>query len=89
MAKLPLFHERAAEEGRGGSPGWWFGAPIVAFLYAFLTPRLVPEIVPLPDLPNGVAPAMRWFIGLLLGVALLSGWRVFRWVRSTRPVVRS
>ena len=88
MTKLPLYHEKAAEDGRGGSPGWWFGAPIVAFIYAFLAPRFVPEIVSLPDLPNGVAPAMRWFIGLLLGVALLSAWGLVRWIRSTRARAR-
>jgi hypothetical protein len=84
MSKLPLYHE-AGKDGRGGIPGWWFGAPIVAFGYAFLTPRFVPEIVALPHgLPDGMAPLMRWFIGLLLGVALLSAWRVVQWVRSGR-----
>jgi hypothetical protein len=84
MTRLPLYHE-TARDGRGGIPGWWFGAPVVAFAYAFLAPRFVPEIVTLPPgLPQGVAPAMRWFIGLLLGVALLSIWRLVQWLRSSR-----
>jgi hypothetical protein len=84
VTKLPLYHE-AARDGRGGIPAWWFGAPFVGFAYAFLVPRFVPDVVALPDgLPQGVAPTMRWFIGLLLGVALLSAWRVVRWARSPR-----
>ena len=84
MTKLPLYHE-TARDGRGGIPGWWFGAPVGAFAYAFLAPRFVPEIVTLPPaLPQGVASAMRWFIGLLLGVALLSIWRLVQWLRSSR-----
>jgi len=84
MSKLPLYHQ-TSRDGRGGIPGWWFGAPIVAFAYAFLTPRFVPDIVPVPgDLPGGMGPLMRWFIGLLLGVALLSAWRVIQWARSAR-----
>jgi hypothetical protein len=30
MAKLPLYHQ-TAHDGRGGIPGWWFGAPVIAF----------------------------------------------------------
>ncbi|HZL93329.1 MAG TPA: hypothetical protein VFB99_06780 [Vicinamibacterales bacterium] len=60
MTKLPLYHETSSD-GRGGIPGWWFGAPVVAFAYAFLAPRFVPDIVPPPQgLPEGMAPAMRW-----------------------------
>ena len=35
MTKLPLYHE-TARDGRGGIPGWWFGAPVIAFAYAFV-----------------------------------------------------
>ena len=89
MTKLPLYHE-TSRDGRGGIPGWWFGAAVVAFAYAFLTPRFVPEIVPFPQgLPEGLAPVMRWLIGLLLGVALLSAWHLVQWARSTRLPDRS
>jgi hypothetical protein len=82
--KLPLYHQ-TAKDGRGGIPGWWFGAPIVAFAYAFLTSRFVPDVVPLPEgLPPAAAPMVRWFIGLLLGVGLLSAWRLVQWARSMR-----
>lgn len=84
MTKLPLYHQ-TARAGRGGIPGWWFGAPVVAFAYAFLSPRFFPEIVSLPaELPQGMAPAMRWFVGLLLGVALVSAWQLVQWFRSSR-----
>jgi hypothetical protein len=82
MAKLPLYHQTATA-ARGGIPAWWFGAPAIAFVYAFLTPTFLPDIVSVPDaLPDGTATAMRWFVGLLLGVALLSTWRLVRWVAS-------
>ena len=45
MTKLPLYHETSSD-GRGGIPGWWFGAPVVAFAYAFLAPRFVPTLCP-------------------------------------------
>jgi hypothetical protein len=80
MEKLPLYHQ-TARDGHGGIPSWWFGAPIVAFVYAFLAPRLSLDIVTVPDaLPGGLASAMRWMVGLLLGVALVATWRVGRWV---------
>jgi hypothetical protein len=82
MAKLPLYHQTATD-GHGGIPAWWFGAPAIAFLYTFLTPGFIPDIVSVPEaLPNGMATAMRWFVGLLLGVALLSTWRLVRWAAS-------
>jgi hypothetical protein len=78
MRNSPLYHQTATD-GRGGIPAWWFGAPAIAFVYAFITPRFVPDLVSLPEaLPNGVATPLRWFIGLLLGVALLSTWRLLR-----------
>ena len=79
MRNSPLYHQTATG-GRGGIPAWWFGAPAIAFVYAFITPRVVPDLVSLPEaLPSGVATPLRWFIGLLLGVALLSTWRLLRW----------
>jgi hypothetical protein len=81
MTKL---HHETARDGRGGIPAWWFGAPFIAFVYAFATPRLLPDIVSVPaTLPPGLAAPMRWFIGLLLGVALLSAWQLVRWARIT------
>jgi hypothetical protein len=80
MEQLPLYH-RTARDGRAGIPSWWFGAPIIAFVYAFLTPRIGLDIVTVPEtLPNGMTAAMRWLVGLLLGVALISTWRVIRFV---------
>ncbi|HLG55304.1 MAG TPA: hypothetical protein VI485_08225 [Vicinamibacterales bacterium] len=82
MTKL---HHETATDGRGGIPGWWFGAPLIAFVYAFATPRLLPDIVSVPaTLPAGLAGPMRWFIGLVLGVVLLSTWHLIRWAGSTR-----
>jgi len=69
----------------GRIPAWWFGAPFVAFAYAFLVPRFVPDLVPLLEgQPVGLAPALRWFIGLLAGVALLTAWRLAQQARSAR-----
>ena len=88
MSKLPLYHE-TAPHGRGGIPAWWFGAPFFAFVYAFMTPRFLPDIVPIPAaLPPGLASTMRWFLGLLLGVVLLSLWQVIRWMRATTSGVK-
>jgi hypothetical protein len=84
MTRQPLHHQ-AASDGRGGIPGWWFGAPAVAFAYAFLAGRVAPDLIPLPEgLPAGMAPAFRWFVGLLLGVALLSVVRLALWARHRR-----
>jgi hypothetical protein len=84
MTNLPLHHQ-TARDGRGGIPAWWFGAPFFAFVYAFLAPGVLPDIVAVPEtLPQGLATALRWFIGLLLGVALLSCWQVVRWARRSR-----
>lgn len=79
MKQQPLYHQTATDE-RGGIPGWWFGAPVIAFVYAFVTPRFVPDIVSIPEtLPEGLATPMRWFVGLLLGVGLLLSWQIARW----------
>jgi hypothetical protein len=89
MARLPLYHQ-TAQNGRGGIPGWWFGAPVVAFLYALATPRILPDLVSIPDdLPTSLAGPMRWLVGLLFGVVLLSLWQLSRWARTTRVPRRS
>ena len=44
-ARLLLYHQTAMH-GRGGIPSWWFGAPIIAFVYTFFTATLVPDLVP-------------------------------------------
>lgn len=86
MTKLPLYHQTATD-GHGGIPAWWFGAPVVAFAYVFLIPRFLPDIVSVPDaLPVGLAATVRWFIGLVLGVALVTTWQVIRWARLRRVV---
>jgi hypothetical protein len=78
MARLPLYHQ-TARSGRGGIPTWWFGAPVVAFLYAFVAGRFVPDLVSVPnDLPSNLAAPLRWFVGIVIGVALLSAWAVVR-----------
>lgn len=83
MAKEPLYHETA--RGRFGIPGWWFGAPVVAFAYVFVTPRLLPDLVtPPPALPANLAAPLRWFVGLLLGVALMSVVQVILWLRRSK-----
>jgi len=84
MAKQPLYHQTATD-GRGGIPAWWFGAPVVAFVYVLVTPRFLPDVVSVPDaLPAGLAATIRWFIGLVLGVALATAWQCVRWVRAQR-----
>jgi len=80
MEKLPLYHQ-IARDGHGGIPSWWFGAPIVAFVYALLSATLGLDIVAVPDaLPNGLASVMRWMVGLLIGVTLVTTWRAGRWM---------
>jgi hypothetical protein len=77
MDREPLYHE--VSRGRFGLPAWWFGAPAVAFLYVLLTPRFLPELVVAGALPAGLAAAIRWMVGLLVGVALISAVRLFLW----------
>jgi hypothetical protein len=82
MARLPLYHQ-TARDGHGGIPGWWFGAPIVAFAYALVIPRFLSDPVAMPEgLPRGLDGILRWLIGLLLGVVLLSGWQFVLWARK-------
>ena len=71
MIKEPLYHE--TPRGRFGIPAWWFGAPVAAFVYVFVTPRWLPDLVtPPPALPANLAAPLRWFVGLLIGVALMT-----------------
>ena len=88
MAKLPLYHQ-TAWSGHGRIPAWWFGAPFLGFAYAFVAPRFLPDVVSVPELlPAGLAMVMRWLVGLLLGVALLSLWQLGRWAARTGGVSR-
>lgn len=64
---------------RGPTPAWWFGAPLIAGVYVFLTPRFLPDIVSV-----GTNGPVRWLVGLLVGVAILSTWRIVRWVLAIR-----
>jgi hypothetical protein len=83
VAKEPMYHETA--RGRFGIPGWWFGAPIVAFAYVLATPRFLPDLVAVPStLPSNLASPLRWFVGLLLGVALMSVVRLVLWLRASK-----
>ena len=86
MIKEPLYHE--APPGRFGLPTWWFGAPAIAFLYAWLTPQFLPDLVTPPaTLPGNLAAPLRWFVGLLLGVAVMSLVQLALWLRAqTRSV---
>lgn len=80
MANEPLYHETAP--GRFGIPAWWFGAPVVAFVYLFVTPRWLPDLVTLPPtLPDNLAAPFRWFVGLLVGVALMTIVQLLFWLR--------
>ena len=81
MAKEPLYHEAAP--GRFGIPRWWFGAPVVAFAYVLATPRFLPDLVAVPStLPSNLASPLRWFVGLVLGVALMSLLQLLFWLRA-------
>jgi hypothetical protein len=73
---MPLYHERPTSKWRSGLPGWWFGAPIIALLYTLITPKYLPDIVPTP------VGAVRWLVGLLVGVAILAGLHLARWILS-------
>lgn len=79
MAKLPLFHETA----HGGVPAWWFSAPFIAFAYILVTPRFLPDVVTIPDAVSELATIIRWFVGLLLGVVILSAVRFIQSLRAT------
>jgi hypothetical protein len=61
-------------------PAWWFGAPLIALAYVALTPRVLPDLLP----ENASSAPVRWLIGLLLGVAILSTWQLARWMLGSR-----
>jgi len=83
MGKEPLYHQTAPV--RFGIPAWWFGAPFVAFVYVFVTPRWLPDLVTPPDaLPTNLAAPLRWFVGLLLGVILMSVVQLILWLRRSK-----
>ena len=71
MADEPLYHQ--TPRGKFGLPAWWFGAPAIAFVYVWLTPRFLPEIIGIPrDLPAPLASSVRWLVGLVAGSALMA-----------------
>ena len=71
----PLYHQTGSK-WRPGLPWWWFGAPVIAFIYTALTPRFLPDIVPVESAPR----AVRWLVGLVAGVVLLTAARLVIWV---------
>jgi hypothetical protein len=75
MDKLSTF-DRTGGRWRGTVPAWWFGAGLLAGVYVFLTSRFVPDIV--PGASN--TPPVRWLVGLVIGVAILSTVQIGRWV---------
>jgi hypothetical protein len=71
MAEEPLYHQ--TPRGKSGVPAWWFGAPAIAFVYVWLTPRFLPDLVGIPrDLPAPLASSVRWLVGLVAGAALMA-----------------
>ena len=84
MAREPLYHE--TPRGKSGIPVWWFGAPAVAFVYVWLTPRFLPEIIAIPrDLPAPLTSSVRWLVGLVAGSALMAAVQVVQSFRSRGP----
>jgi len=83
MGKLPLYHDLASGI-RGAAPSWWFGAPFIAVAYAVMTPRVLPDVVAIPADQSGVAGLVRVLVGLVLGVTVLSAWRIVRWALARR-----
>jgi hypothetical protein len=77
MGKLPLYHQTP----QGAAPKWWLVAPAIAFAYTLLAPRYVPDIVTVAD---PLANVTRWLVGLVVGVVVLTVWRLTRWVRAER-----
>lgn len=80
-SRLPIYHETAGS-GRGTVPKWWFGAPFIAVLYVFLTPRYLPDLVAVPEELSGGTGPLRFFVGLLIGVAVLVAVQVVQWVHA-------
>lgn len=81
MADEPLYHQ--TPRGKFGLPAWWFGAPAIAFVYVWLTPRFLPEIIGIPrDLPAPLASSVRWLVGLVAGSALMAAVQLVKSVRD-------
>lgn len=81
MADEPLYHQ--TPRGKFGLPAWWFGAPAIAFVYVWLTPRFLPEIIAIPrDLPAPLASSVRWLVGLVAGSALMAAVQLVKSVRD-------
>ena len=80
----PLAHDRPATKWSTGAPWWWFGAPVLAFAYVLLTPRVLPDVVSIPSDMSAVLPALRWLVGIVLGVGVLITIRFTRWILSKR-----
>ncbi len=74
----PAPFQETGDRLRGATPAWWFGAPLLAVVYVLLTPRILPDIV--PEAAN--RPLLRWFVGILIGAAILATWQVCRWLFS-------
>lgn len=81
MDTLPTAHGTGGR-WRGASPVWWFGAPLIATAYVFLTPRFLPDIVP----AAATNPPVRWLVGLVIGVAILSIWQIGRWMLAKNRI---
>lgn len=78
--KTSLYHETGTK-WRAGLPRWWFGAPAIAFVYTLMTPRFLPDLVSIPEnSPVRISPAVRWLVGLLIGVAVLTVMQFATWV---------
>lgn len=77
-------HRRRPSTWGSGAPWWWFGAPVFAFAYVLLTPRLLPDIVSVPGEMSAALPALRFLIGIVLGVGALITIRLMRWTLSGR-----
>lgn len=80
MTTPALYHERPTNKWRGGVPWWWFGAPFIAVAYVLATPRFLPDIVSTSPELSGALPALRWLIGVVIGVAILTTVQVGRWI---------
>ena len=80
MTNTRLYHERPSSKSRGGAPRWWFGTPFIAAAYVFATPRFLPDRVSTSAEMSGALPALRWLVGVVVGVALLATVRALGWI---------
>lgn len=64
------------------------GAGLLAFVYVVVTPRLLPDAVSLPaDLPKSTTAAVRWLVGIGVGVIVMAAWYLLRaTIRGSRAV---